>query len=416
MKKNSLLGLILCIHLIGLGQVSSYDYKRHLNGITDEWHSIELPDAVFNKINSSFNDIRVYGFTKKDTVEAPYFISTQKEEIFKTKVEFNVLNKVQTAKGYFYTLKMNKKDAINAIDLDFELDNYDWEIRVEGSHDERNWFTVVKDYRILSINTEFTNYSFNRVEFSNASYTYFRVFVPSLVDPGFISPKIILTKRIEGKTKKYTVISKNQYEAKKKKETIVKIRLKEAVPISQIQIQSEDGFDYYRPIRIEYLYDSTKTTKGYMYHYETLAYGTFSSFEENNFRVNNVIAKNLRITIQNYDNKPIRISNIEVKGNVYELHARFTDDANYFMVYGNPNCPPPIYDIDHFRSTVPAALKSITIGEEIVIKKTVVKDEVPKEQPPFLESKAWIWAIMGIVIVILGWFTFKMLRAEDSNN
>lgn len=417
MKKSSLVIVILLLNTIVFGQISSYNYKRNLSGITDEWHSIQLPNSIFEKIGSSFNDIRIYGITKKsDTVEAPYFISTKQDKIYVENVKFELMNSVKNNDGYFYTLKMKKGEVINSINLDFGVDNYDWNIRLEGSHDEQNWFTVVDDYRILSINTEFTRYSYNHVSFPKASYTYYRVFVPSSVEPQFITPKITMTKYVYGSMKNYTITSKNQFEDKKAKETVMKINLKHAVPLSEIQINSDAQFDYYRHVEIEYLYDSIKTKNGYKYQYETLASGTFSSLEKNVFSLRNKIAKQLRITIQNHDNKPLKISSVELKGQVYQLHARFTDPGDYILAYGNKDQRAPIYDIDHFRSSVPEDLKNLKLGTEIIIPKKVKSEEEIKEEAPLLNSKLWIWAIMGVVIIILGWFSFKMLRSEDSEN
>ena len=206
MKKSSLVVIILLLNTFVFGQISSYNYKRPITGITNEWHSIQLPDPIFEKVGSSFNDIRIYGITNQsDTVEAPYFISTKKEKVIVENVEFELINSVKNSNGYFYTLKMKKGEIINSINLDFGVDNYDWNIRLEGSHDEKNWFTVVDNYRILSINTEFTRYSYNHVSFPKASYTFYRVFVPSKVEPQFIIPEITMTQYIHGSMKNYSV-------------------------------------------------------------------------------------------------------------------------------------------------------------------------------------------------------------------
>ena len=115
----------------------------------------------------------------------------------------------------------------------------------------------------------------------------------------------------------------------------------------------------------------------------------------------------LRITIYNGDNQPLTISNVSAKGYKYQLIARFTEPANYVLVYGNPSARQPSYDISKFETKVPKELKSLEIGAEEVI----VKNEKPKVKPLF-ENKYWLWGIIGLVILILGGFTLRMLRKD----
>ena len=58
------------------------------------------------------------------------------------------------------------------MNLKFSEKNYDWMLRLEGSHDQKEWFNIVEDYRILSIKNEQTNYSFGDVTFPNSNVTY----------------------------------------------------------------------------------------------------------------------------------------------------------------------------------------------------------------------------------------------------
>jgi hypothetical protein len=53
-------------------------------------------------------------------------------------------------------------------------------------------------------------------------------------------------------------------------------------------------------------------------------------------------------------------------------------------------------------------LSEVTLGEEQVIPKT----PVPVVKPLF-ENKIWLWAIMAVIILLLGWFSVKMMRAKQ---
>lgn len=414
MKIKFTLTIILLANL-SFGQIDDYQYKRKVSGIEDEWHRLELPNGMFSKVASNFNDIRFYGITStKDTVEAAYFLRIKDEEITTNEIEYELLNSVKNETGFYYTFKIPTGKSINEIDLDFSLDNYDWNITLEGSQNQLNWFTVVDNYRILSISTQKMDYSFSRLAFPQTEYRYFRLFIPSKVEPELIMPTVRMNSVVGGKVRDYKIVSQKIKEDKKKKETIIELSLEQPVPISSIKINCKDKFDYYRHVSIEYLYDSTKTEKGYIKNYVELTHGLLSSIEQNPFQVSNVIAQNIRISILNNDNQPLDISKVEVHGNVHELVVRFTEEADYFLVYGKAEAVQPNYDINHFQNTIPKMLKTLTLGGEELIFQADSSKENLKDKEPFF-NKNWIWFVMAIIIFILGWFTFKMMRSEGES-
>jgi hypothetical protein len=65
---------------------------------------------------------------------------------------------------------------------------------------------------------------------------------------------------------------------------------------------------------------------------------------------------------------------------------------------------PPQYDLENFRQKVPTNINALTLGAEEILK--------PQEAvaPPFFQNRAWLWAAMLLIISILLWGTFKMLR------
>ncbi len=397
------------------GQIDEFSYKRKVSTINDEWHRVELPNSIFSKIASNFSDIRCFGITAtNDTVEAAYFINLKEEEITTNEIQYELLNVVKNENGYYYTFKIPTSQAINEIELDFGLNDYDWKVKLEASQNQFNWFTVVEDYRILSISTQKMDYNFSRVTFPKTEFRYFRLFIPSAVEPELIMPKVRMNSIVNGKTRNFKVVSQKITQDKKKKQTIIEINLEQAVPINSIRINCTNKFDYYRNVSIDYLYDSTKTEKGYLKNFVGLNHGILSSIEHKDFQVSNVIAKNIRISISNNDNQPLDISEVEVKGIVHELVVRFTEKADYFLVYGNAKANQPNYEINHLKSTIPKELKTLELSnEERISPMDNSNSDINKEET--LLSKNWIWFLMVIIIFILGWFTLKMMRSEGQN-
>ena len=115
----------------------------------------------------------------------------------------------------------------------------------------------------------------------------------------------------------------------------------------------------------------------------------------------------MRIEIENFDNRPLKIEGVTVKGYEHQLIARFTEPAKYYLVYGNPKANKPNYDISNFTENIPNTISALNLSKE----KTIDKKEVSKRSPLF-ENKLWLWGIMGLIICLLGWFTIKMISKK----
>lgn len=401
-----ILALLFLVATNSYGQMADYYYKRELTGISDHWHKIVLPDEVFGKISQDMHDLRIFGITAaKDTIEAPYLLRMTSGKSAMKQVAFKTLNASYNEKGYYFTFEIPTSESVNQINLDFDQKNFDWRIRLEGSHDQRDWFTVLENYRILSIKNENINFQYNTLHFPDAKFRYLRLLVYSREKPKLSSATISQRETNIGTYREFRVRRREVSNNKKTKQTEIDLLLDIPVRISYLKIDVKDSFDFFRPVTIKAVTDSTKSEKGWIYNYRTLATGTLNSIDNAGFEFENRTTKQLKILIDNQDNQPLQIGTIEVKGYVHELAVRFTEPASYFLVYGNPKVSWPNYDIARFPENVPNAPKALALAGEMEIERTKALSSTP-----LFENKAWLWVIMGLIIVLLGWFSVKMMR------
>lgn len=403
-KTLILLFLSIAAYFTGWGQ--EYQYSCDIEGVNDQWQKIILPNAIFGKVNDNLSDIRIYGIREnKDTIEIPYLLKQLSAKTESEEISFEQINTAYSQKGYFYTFEIPVKHSINQIKLDFTEKNFDWKIELEGSQDQKVWFTLLDNYRIVSVKNELTDYQFTRLKFPDANYRFFRLTVLSEKNPGLKAARISEQKITDGIYRTYKVSGQTVQENKKTKATEIDVVLESPVPVSQIKIGIADTLDYYRPVIVQYLSDSTKTDKGWNYYYRTLSSGTLSSIEKNSFSFESTIANKLKIIVHNNDNQPLHYGEVEVSGTVYELIARFDEPARYVLSYGNKNVFRPSYDINYFSNKIPEGLKAVTL--ENCRENQQVK--ISKENTLF-NNKNWLWGIMLIIIFLLSWFTLKMIR------
>jgi hypothetical protein len=398
--------LLLCSSLFG--QFNQYGYRREILGVKDQWHKIVLPNEIFGKVETDLSDIRIFGFTTKhDTIEAPYILRLTTEKISQKDVVFNLINQSKNDKGYYFTFEMPSEGVVNQLNLEFKQQNFDWRLTLEGSQNQREWFSITEDYRILSIKNESTDFHFTKVTFPGSRYHYLRLRVDSEIKPEIRYAKISLNEVVEGEFEKYIINSTRVEECKQNKQTIINVDMKSPVPVCKLKICIKDTFDFYRPVTIKYLTDSVKTQQGWKDNYSTLTSATLNSFERNEFKFNNTILRRLIIIIENQDNQSLKIDSIVVEGYIHELMARFIEPATYFLTYDNHHAIKPHYDIDRFTDKIPISLTALKLGAEQSIEKEVVI-----KTTPLFQNKIWLWTIMGIIIVTLGWFSIQMLNKK----
>lgn len=398
--------LLLVASSLAYGQMHNYDFKRELNGINEQWHKLVLPNELFEKTNQELTDIRIYGIANdQDTIEAPYILHLSNERKSSKKVKFKKINTSYNEQGFYFTFEIQKQEPINQIQLEFVEENFDWKVSLEGSQDQKEWFTIAKDQRILSIKNGSTDFQFTNLSFPTSKYLFFRLRIDSEEKPQLKVTSITQEEITAGKYNQYRPEKISIEENKKNKRTEIDVDLLFPARISQVKIKVSDDFDYYRPITIKYLADSFKTEKGWKYTYRTLTSATLNSIEKNEFKFKSTSIKKLKIDIENNNNQALSIDDIELKGYQYELVARFNEKATYYLTYGSKIGTKPIYDIQRFTKQIPKQLSSLGLGEERKIEKKAVST-----QEPLFMNNNWLWAIMIVMIGLLGWFSIKMIR------
>jgi hypothetical protein len=351
-------------------------------------------------------DLRIYGLTAAgDTLECPYLLRLTGETTTAREIDFNRLNASRNERGHFFTFEIPAEEPINLIDLQFTQENFDWRIALEGSHDHNGWFTVLENYRILSIKNDLTDFRFTKLSFPLSTYRYYRLLIAGAENPELSRAFLTRQETTAGYSRVYPVKEIRITENKQSRQTEADLLFDPPVLLSRIAVGISDTFDFYRPATIKYLADSFRTELGWKHNYRPLASGVLNSLGHNEFKFGSRLVHRLKITIDNHDNRPLTIDTITAEGYVYEMTARFAGAERYFLVYGNARAVRPEYDIDRFAMNIPAMSATLELGEESVIGKTVG----PATSPLF-NDKGWLWATMSLILLLLGWFTLRMLK------
>ncbi len=407
--KIKFLAFFVLISSFAFSQMQDFKFKREIKGIDNQWHTISLPNEIYGRTNLDFSDVRVFGINaKKDTIEAAFVWKGHDLSWANDVLPFKIINESSNKAGKFYTFELAKNTNINEINLDFNNENFNWKVDLEASNDQNQWFSVASDYRIVSIKNNATNFSFTKLLFPESNYKFYRILVKTTEKVDLKSAEIKYIKNNNVELRNYKTTKQNIFQNKKTKQTIVEVELEMPVFENEAEIIVKNNFDFYRPISVEYLSDSIKTENSYQYNYKEIGRGTLNSLGKNDFPLEKIIAKKFRITIENGNNPILNIQEIKFKGEENIMTVRFLEPADYYLVYGNKNAEQTNFDLTHFIEKIPANLSEISLGAE-----QIIPQKPEKVTKPLFENKMWLWLIMGIIILLLGFFTLKMMKKES---
>ena len=383
----------------------NFRYQKEINGVQSKWHKIQLDKEILSVIKDDFSDLRIFELTpENDTLTVPYFIETPKSGAIEKGLNFRILNQSKNDDDYFITFEAKNDLKINEIHLSFDEENYNYLLNLEGSQDQKEWFSILEDYRILSIRNKLTDYKFNTLSFPLSLYKYYRVKVKNAEKLNIKSVKILQVENIpdqyiESKTKFKTTNSKN-------KTTEIEINLGKRVPVSKLELIFNEDEAFYRAIKIQYLLDSVKTEKGYYYNFGNLSRSYASSYESSVYKFETVFTNKLKVIIQNNDNQALKVKSVKTFNLNYEAIARFNGlESTYFLKYGNAKIKAPIYDIVNFKNDIPKELTSLKLSK--------VKDlQNPVNNDSLFNNKIWLWLIMLVIIALLAYSSFGMLKKK----
>lgn len=414
MKGRLIVSVVLFQFLwhIGFANLNDYNSYCQLSGIKDKWHKFILPQSCYKDVKANLSDIRVYGITSNnDTIQAAYYINSLYQKSKSDYINFKLLNNSYNQKGHFYTFQVDGKSEINSIDLKFNQQNFDWKVKLEGSHNQQQWFNIVDNYRLVAFKHKDVKFSYATVDFKNSNFKYYRLLVKTNENPGFKQAKV-LNNKID-KAVRINVPSKaiGYKHDKKNRTSTIEVSFEEATAVSNCLIEVKEKFNYFRPIIIQAVIDSFNTEKGWKYQYRTLCNETLISGKRNEFNFVQVVTNRLKITVINNDNQALEFNSIYTANIQQEMIVRFVEKADYYFAYGNEKANFPKYDIHNFKEKHPTDLETLSIGncyENI--------REVVEEKGEFQTSKTWLWLVMLALIALMAYFSFVMLNSKAKSN
>lgn len=380
---------------------AQFTYERKIEEVKQAgWYQLTLPENIFPKLNSGFSDLRI--FSNNDTTEIPYLLKIAEDQVARSSLSLKPLNLARKGTALYFTVKLNRTEPVNSALLEFVEHNYDSEVIVEGSNNQQEWFKL-HNSRIISIANPPVNYQYNHIPFPNTDFNYLRFTISKGASLTLSQVKFYQTKITKGT---FTEAAPSLTTKTANKQSEFYLTFAQPVLLSRLSVEPATTQPFYRNIQIDWLSDSIASEKGMHYQYQSLYSGVISSFQNDTLHFTPQVVSKVRITIYNQDNPPVQLKKVTGWSPQVILITNLQPGA-YTLKYGATNVFHPRYDIEHFAKEIPEALPELQLSSEL----KPLQNTKP-ESNAWFKNKLWMWAALGTIVVILGFFTIRMIREQ----
>jgi hypothetical protein len=402
-----------------------------------EYVKFEVTPDIYNRGQKHLPDLRLFDTSEK---QVPYLIIHPWQQMKKTQFNPQILNRTtDQQKRSFLTLDFGDNKMKNYIEIDTKGSNFRRAVRIEGSNDNKDFFILVSEAFVFSIDKGKKSSVFSGINLPENDYRYLRVRVVPAEDdilaPEITEVRIYRRESIDTEPTTLTPRQTGHLEDSEQNVSIydydlgymnlpisnirlditdksfyrlVKVEARNQIT-QMVEIESEDNMIRYQEVEQNWIHISNSAIFRYLSEDEKIEENVSIpvSPESTKFRY-------LRLTIRNYDDLPLAVMGIEA--DILQEKVLFENPgASGIRVYvGSETAKKPRYDIEkklEFPTKADAAIAKLS-----KLKKN--PDYVPpQEVVPWSERYPILpLAIMVILVIVLGYFILKSMRTIKTGN
>jgi hypothetical protein len=396
-----LISICLSFFTVCLLYAQNFMYESNKFSVQQNgYHKIELNEQIINRLNASLNNIKLYD---QDNKEIKYYLQgavplnpSVKRHVFpfyRKDAKPNISTSV--------VVENKLRESIDYFVLHCKPFTHSKTIKISGSPDHEQWFSLVDNYQISYTN----NMPIDITVVKRSEFHYYKVEIDD-----FDSEPIVITK-VEAET---SLFPKDNYiglqEPKITQETI----LVEKDSVTYIDFSFSErqyinwlDFQYVANVPIYALNVELQSKKDSLAFYEHIESFQLASGKPNYLIISKLYGQYFRLKIHHYTNQRLKFSNITVFQLKYNLLANMEKSKSYQLRFGG----------EHHISLPSAETSMMSIADsslEIIYPATISKINSDKNAAIFIGenlSISWsLWSVIALtLIVVMGgiWFFIK---------
>ena len=403
-----------------------------------EYCRLTLTPGIYDAARLDLGDIRLVDAGGE---QVPYVLAKPKDITEKHRYKPAVINRSTSAdRAAMVTLDFGKQVVKNSLDVETRGNNFRRAVKIEGSNDNVEFFTLVEQAYVFAISYR---RRFEQVDLPANDYRYLRISVLPMAE-GEKSPVInevraFKTERELAKRQPVEMVDVEHGEDEKSSSSIYVYDLAyRRLPVSEIELDVADD-SFYRYVTLEGRDAATRKVKldsednrqrfrevevrweriisDTIYRYTT---ADGKKWEKLVLRLPSErrVYRYLKIAIKNYDDKPVTVRSASAKMIAHKIVFAAKDNSPPILYVGSESARPPRYDLKQ-RLDNPLQVKTRVARLSNITDNRLFGQAEEKQIAWTEKHRVLLLIIMVAVVLVLGWFilkSFKSIQREEVQN
>jgi hypothetical protein len=441
MAKSRTLSATIVVLVAGMaGNILAFDPAewKYQSAVTiedgaGEYCGLILTPDVYDAARLDLRDIRL---VDADGEQVPYVLVGPTDTATKRQYRPAVINRAKNADGAaMVTLDFGDEKVKNSIEAVTAGNNFRRAVKAEGSNDNIEFFTLVEQAYVFAVSYD---RRFEQVDLPANDYRYLRITVSPMaaeekspvidaVKAFEIEESLAERRSVEMVPMKHSEDEKNNssiyvYDLVYRRLPVSEIKLDVAddsfyryvtvegrdAGTRQVKVHSEDNRQRFRDVDVKwegivsdaiYRYDATNGQK-----HERLVLRIPSGRR---------VYRYLRITIRNYDDKPVTVASASANMIAHKIVFAHADSAAQLLYVGSESARAPQYDLER-RLSDPLQIKTRLARLNGITGNPLFGQSGEKPAARTERHKVLLLIVMVVVALVLGGFIFRSFKSIQS--
>lgn len=401
MKFLAFLILVICY---GKASAQTFEAEATIPEIADDgFYSIFIPPRINVYLKDDFSNIRIYDQQNR---EVPYLIQEGFSANSNEFHEYEILLKNHTSGCCtLLMLRDSAETPINNIRLIIQNTAVTGEATLLGSNDRLNWFTL-KDWFVLKKSKpQGETFEIKVTDFPKSNYEFYFLRFNDAKEPlRILKAEYSMEYSMNENYTEIHPLKIVTSDSALEKKTYVHLLFDTLQFINKLEIAAS-GVKYFRRTATLFEKQIKKSKKGKpTEYYNSIKNFELTSEQPTTLELSDVRTQGLLVVIENDDNPSLTVSAVKSFQLNRYLIASLDKDNQYIISFGQPDLKPPVYDLTYFKDSIPKEKKVLEPKEIRIIERSDTFGET------FFTSTTLIWAIIIVVILVLGFMSVKLVR------
>ena len=432
-----LAGLISSVFALELAEWK-YRAEVTIEDGTGEYCKLTLTPDIYDAARPDLRDIRLVDAHGE---QVPYVLVKPKDTTEERKYEPALINRSTSAdRAAMVTLDFGKKVVKNSIEVMTRGNNFRRAVKVEGSSDNIEFFTLVERAYVFAVTY---NRRFEQVDLPKNDYRYLRITVPPMAteEKSPVIDEVRAFKIEKSFAERHPVqmaLIEHSEDEKSNSSIYVYDVVYRRLPVSEIEFDVADD-SFYRYVTVEgrdaqtrevkvYSEDNRQRTRIVEVKWERIISSTIYRYTEANGQKRERLAlripsgrrvhRYLKITIRNYDDRPVVVESVSAKMIAHKIVFANMDNVAPTLYVGSETARTPRYDLGQ-RLSNPLQVKARAAKLSGITDNPLLGQAEEKAVAWTEKHKVLLLVIMVVVALVLGGFilkSFKSIQSEEVEN